>query len=538
MKCKYLIPLMLGVAFSAAADGYQDGIEYYKAGQYDNAAEILQRTLNDPGTDKALAYYYIGQTALAHGDKAAAQAAFKNGVAANAENPYNYVGLGAIDLLNGAKSAAEDNFKLAQKYGKKNNEITVDIARAYYKADPVAYAKEIEKFLAKAHKDSKHAEPAIYILEGDMLFDQKDLGGAAGKYEMATTYDLDNPEGYVKYANAYIGVNPQYSVSKLEELLAKQPNSALAQRELAEKYYETSQWTKAAQQYGNYIQNPNHFPADKSRYSVLLYANSEYQKSLDVARELLAQTPNDFQMLRIELLDLAALDQNEEAVKAAEKFFAVTPTPPAKFQPNDYTTYADVLEKLGQDSVALIQYQAAVNLDPSRPDNYKSLSNAYTKAGKYQEAAEAFDQYIANSDSPSLTDYLQASGRWLNAANRSEGDQQKADADRGLEAINKVIAGTSEVMPEYLQRRGRFFLAKGGNDMANPSKETFDAYTEVLAMLDSDPANADVANPKNKLNLYKETYLILGNYYKAQGDTEKTNEMYAGFDRVNSLLAQ
>ena len=355
---------------------------------------------------------------------------------------------------------------------------------------------------------------------------------------MATTYDLDNPEGYVKYANAYIGVNPQYSVSKLEELLAKQPNSALAQRELAEKYYETSQWTKAAQQYGNYIQNPNHFPADKSRYSVLLYANSEYQKSLDVARELLAQTPNDFQMLRIELLDLAALDQNEEAVKAAEKFFAVTPTPPAKFQPNDYTTYADVLEKLGQDSVALIQYQAAVNLDPSRPDNYKSLSNAYTKAGKYQEAAEAFDQYIANSDSPSLTDYLQASGRWLNAANRSEGDQQKADADRGLEAINKVIAGTSEVMPEYLQRRGRFYLAKGGNDMANPSKETFDAYTEVLAMLDSDPANADVANPKNKLNLYKETYLILGNYYKAQGDTEKTNEMYAGFDRVNSLLAQ
>ena len=111
MKCKYLIPLMLGVAFSAAADGYQDGIEYYKAGQYDNAAEILQRTLNDPGTDKALAYYYIGQTALAHGDKAAAQAAFKNGVAANAENPYNYVGLGAIDLLNGAKIGSRRQFQ-------------------------------------------------------------------------------------------------------------------------------------------------------------------------------------------------------------------------------------------------------------------------------------------------------------------------------------------------------------------------------------------------------------------------------------------
>ena len=84
---------------------------------------------------------------------------------------------------------------------------------------------------------------------------------------------------------------------------------------------------KPPSKYGNYIQNPNHFPADKSRYSVLLYANSEYQKSLDVARELLAQTPNDFQMLRIELLDLAALDQNEEAVKAAEKILCRNPHP-------------------------------------------------------------------------------------------------------------------------------------------------------------------------------------------------------------------
>ena len=43
----------------------------------------------------------------------------------------------------------------------------------------------------------------IYVLEGDMLIDQQNYGDAAGRYESAITFDANNPEGYVKYANAY-----------------------------------------------------------------------------------------------------------------------------------------------------------------------------------------------------------------------------------------------------------------------------------------------------------------------------------------------
>lgn len=39
----------------------------------------------------------------------------------------------------------------------------MDIVRAYYKADPVKYAKDIEEYLKKAYKTSKNNEPAIYI---------------------------------------------------------------------------------------------------------------------------------------------------------------------------------------------------------------------------------------------------------------------------------------------------------------------------------------------------------------------------------------
>ena len=192
MKIKLFFSLLLagGLVASAQSQGYKDGIEYYKAGQYNNAKEILERTLNQSGTDQALANYYLGQVALAQGDKAAAKSYFEKGLSLNAENAYNYVGVGALDLLNGQLDAAKEQFKQAEKLGKKNADISVSIARAYYNADPVAYAKDIQKYIDKARKDSKNAAPSIYVLEGDMLVDKADYGAAASKYENAIINDL------------------------------------------------------------------------------------------------------------------------------------------------------------------------------------------------------------------------------------------------------------------------------------------------------------------------------------------------------------
>ena len=291
MKQKLILSLLASAALCASAQsqGYKDGIEYYKAGQYDNAKTILTKTMDQSGTDKSLALYYLGQVALAQDDKAAAKDYFEKGLAANPDCGYNYVGLGAIDLINGQDSQANDNFKKAQGLAKKDNELIVAIARAYYNADPVKYEKDITKYLDKARKSSKYTEPSIYILEGDMLADNKDWGTAAGKYEMAITYDQDNPEGYVKFANTYFNVNKEFAIEKLTELYNRAPNSALATRELAEKYYQGHYWGKAADLYGKYIQNPNHFPEDKARYSVLLYWGNKYDQSKQVANEILAQ---------------------------------------------------------------------------------------------------------------------------------------------------------------------------------------------------------------------------------------------------------
>lgn len=526
--------LLFGCAFSASADGYTDGIEYYKAGQFNNSRTVLNRTLNDASTDKALAYYYLGMINMKNGEIQDAKANFDKGIAANAENPYNYVGLGAIDLRNGNKKAAEENFKTAQKLGKKNYEILVDIARAYYIADPVGNSAEVAKYLEKAHKESKHKEPSIYILEGDILFDKKDLGGAAAKYEQAISFEQDNPEGYVKFATAYMGVNPQFTIEKLEELLAKQPNSALAQRELAERYYENNQWTKAADQYAAYMSNPNHFPEDKARYLVLIYANSDYPKALTVADELLAQNPNSAQALRVKMLSQKEVKDFAGAKATAERFFNLKYDDPSKapFNQSDYANYSSVLSELGDTIGAINAMKTAISLDPSKLDNYKTLSIMYTESEDFQNAADILEQAIPNvGDQFSLTEYYTLSGRYLNAAGQAtDPEVAAADAKKGVVAVDKVIEGVSEVPPAYLQRKALLLLLANNKDV---TPEVGEAYLTLKEALDADPANMDPANPNNRRSWYKQVYQILFKYFDDKGEKEMADEMYQKFSELN-----
>lgn len=532
MRKKFLLGVLLaGCALSSWADGYNDGIEYYKAGQYKNAKTVLDRTLNEAGTDKALAYYYLGQIAMVNGDKQKAKENFDKGIAANAENPYNYVGLGAIDLSNGNANGAEANFKQAQKLGKKNNEITVDIARAYYNADPVKYEKEVKKYIDKAHKDSKNAEPSIYILEGDMLFDQKDLGAAAAKYEQAIGFEQDNPEGYVKFATAYMGVNPQFTLEKLEELLAKQPNSALAQRELAERYYENNQWSKAAEQYGRYMSNPNHFPEDKARYLVLVYANSDYPKSVVIADEILAKDPESAQALRVKMLALKELKDYAKAKTTAEKFFSLKFSDPSKAPYNqaDYANFGTILMETGDTIAATQAMEKALQLDPTKLDNYKALSSMYTNAEMFDKAAEALERAIPNvGENFGLTEYYTLSGRWLNAASRAETPEAASTmAAKGVAAVDKVISGVdaANLQPSYLQRKALLLFLQ---DNKQVTPQVGEAYLALKNALDADPSNTMGEG------VYKQMYQILYLYFDSIGDKEKADEMMAKFTELSN----
>lgn len=518
MKFRFLFSLLLGGALTMSAQGYKDGVEYYKADQFENAKTILTRTLNDASTDKAESNYYLGAIALRQGDKSAAEAHFTAGIAANPEYPFNYVGKGEIALKNGNENAADSFFKKARDYGKKNAELLTAIARAYYNADPVKYAEDITKSIERAKKADKK-DPYNLILQGDMKADQKAAGDAAALYENAILYDPENTPAYVKYANVYFSVSPEFAINKLEELLNLQPNSALAQRELAEKYYQNDQWSKAAVAYGKYVENPNHFTEDKVRYSVLLYYGQFYNESLALANELLKNDPKNFQLQRIVFLNKAALKDFAGAEQQAAVFFGLN-DPKNKYTSNDYSSFGDVLKELGKDSLALEQYEKAVEVNPEKTDLIKQLSSAYNSMKNYEKAAQIYQKVIDGGDYKTNDLYVLAGRYMTHGATEQDSLKKAAAVDNAIKYIDLTLEKVSDDYRIH-QRKARIYLVQNNN---KPSDASTACYETVLGLLDQDASKKDA-----RKNDYIEAYNQIAGYYISIDDVAKAKEYYQKF---------
>ena len=400
-----------------------------------------------------------------------------------------------------------------------------EIARAYFVADPVKYSDEISKALADAKKAKKNA-PAPFILEGDMLAGTN-AGEAAGMYEMAAQFDTDqtHPEAYVKYARTYFPVNATFAINKLKDLLAQQPNSALAQRELAEKYYDNNQLTMAAEQYEQYIKNPNSFKKDKQRLVGLLFFAKRYPESYNLASEILREDPANFYMQRLQFYNKKAMGENEAAKAAAETLFANSK---AELNSQDYSQYGDLLQEMGQDTLAVAAFEKAVTIDPKKTSLLKDLSAAYNTAKMYDKAAEAMQKYVdAMGDDVDPNDVFQLARRYQNLAiTNMDGDQAAFDA-----AIAKAKATMEQVIARVpdnpLVLNTSSDIIRTGNK-GEVDQAVIDADMKTLAVLDADPANKE-----KRANIYRAIYSRLAPYYQKQKDIPTAKLYYEKFYEVD-----
>ncbi len=528
MKFRTIFSLVLGgFALTAFAQGgYQDGVDYYNADRFEKAKTILEKTLNDPSTDKAVSYFYLGSLDMREGNTAAAAANFNKGKEANPNYGYNCVDLGGRRINKKNKSEASDLFKKALETNKKDASLMAAVARAYFNVDPTLYAKEIDKQIDKAMKVSKNKEAQIYVLQGDML-KTTDVGAAAGRYEQAMVYDEEagniNPEAYVKYANLYNKVNPDFAIAKLVELNEKLPNSALAQSELAEKYYDGNQFTKAAEQYGKYIQNPNHFQGDEQRYSGLLYFGKKYQESLDVANQVLAKDPNNEYMQRMVMLNKAALKDFTGAEEAAKKLFSHAD---AKFTATDYTTYGDILGELKRPEDAVAAYTKAYELNPEKNKQIlANISSMYTDLEDYQKAAEYMQKFVDAGDA-SLNDYFILSNRYKNlGVSLPEGSPERIEAaNNGIKYVDMAIESAANKGPLY-RNKATLMMVRDGAEITPALVET---YQQMLAAYDENPENKEKYR-----DAYKSAYNNLANYYLKAGDKEQARAYFEKFLEID-----
>ena len=533
MKRKFFFAslMLMGASLMINAQGYKDGIEYYKVDKLDNAKELLERNLNAASTDKAEAFYYLGQIALHQGKVAEAAANFEKGIAANAMNPYNYVGQAAIALKNGGD--VKTLLDKARKLSKKDAKLEVEIARAFYDANPTTYAKDIEKCIKNARKWNAD-DPDSYIFEADTKADKKDWGNAAGIYELAFDKDPNNIEAYVKYADTYFNVVPEMAIGRLEELQAKVPNSALVQRELAEKYYADNLGAKAAEQYGKYIKNPNHFAQDEVRYVQLLFFGEKYQESLDLATSLVNKlNPTDskvFYMKRMQLYNLVQLQKWAEAVEAGKVFFANAVPQGSNYEVRDYTDYGQALQNAGMPAEAITAYEKALQINPNNVDLIRFMGDSYADNEDFVKAAEYYQRLVDSGNNKS-NDLFTLSNYYLGIAS-TEGIDAATAAD-ALAKSQKYIDEVDKLVPENVQivnQKAKIAKFREG-DTNNGA--ALAAYNELLSILDKKEDKASYAR------YFKYAYNYLATYYFTKGDkaTAKTYyQKWLEYDPENEQL--
>ena len=504
--------LIIGGMGAINAQGYQDGVDNFNAGRLDVAKTILNNTLSDATTDKAVSYYYLGQIAFDEKDLATAEKYFTQGSQANATYAPNFIGLGQIALAKGDRKTAENYFKQASSFDKKDTEITAEIAHAYWNVDPALYSKDIQKNIDKAFKDSKNTEAAVYVLQGDMAA-KENPGEAASLYEMAITMDADkghvNREAYVKYAQTYFRVNPRFAIQRLEELNEKEPNSALAQRELAEKYYDNDQFGSAYQTYKKYLENPNHFQNDEQRFAGLAFSAGEHEESLAMANKVLASDPDNYFMHRVIMMNHNKLENHAAAEEAGRKLFAVNG---ANLIPNDYILYADALSNQGKYDEAIEIYKQAIAANPDNAELLKSLSSVYDRAGQGDLAVSTMKQFL-DAGNGTTTDLVNMARRYDNYARQlqkeypDEPERSKEVAQEGLKYINQAIERVPDNATVYRIKGLLLLSAEGSND------NTASAFKKMLELLDADPENKT-----KQAGNYATAYYVLGNCAISAGD--------------------
>ena len=518
MKMRFFAAIMLAVATitAAFASDYKDGIEYFKAGQIENAKTILERTLNDASTDKAEAYYYLGEIAFVEKNYEEAANYYAKGLEANPEYRMNLIGQGKIQLMSDPKAAAK-TFKDALKGYKKEAAapLHLAVAKAYYETAVPGY----EKPLAQAKKAFAQY-PGIYVFEADIFAANGDKGSAAGYYEMAKNFDANCVEAYIKYCAVYFDINSQMAIGMLEELNQLAPESALAQRELAEAYYKDKQYTRAAEAYEKYVANPNHFEEDRVRLATLLFYGKRFEESFNLAKEILANDPTNFVLNRIVMYNLFETEQYEKALEAAERFLSLSPDKKHVFIDRDYDCYGDILSKLKRNHDAAQAYIKAYSLDEADINYLMDASREYELAELYTQAIEFFDKYIAAAgDDVRVMDYFRFGQTCyrVGMADTVNGQAYLAKAD-------SLFAVVTEKAPEnYLghQWRARAPAPRAPETTLGLAKPYYEKTIEVLNTI----ANPTKAHKAAYIECYK--YLGFYNYLKAYAEPAKANEYKA-----------
>jgi len=516
--------IFAGIFFLAVTNvfaGNEKGIEYYKADLFGAAKTFFLQQTNQSPAEQAESYYYLGQTYYQLNQEDSASYYYRKAIELFPEYPFGYIGEGKLQLKKGDAKGADDLFKKANSFAKKDPSVQTGIAEVYVLVGDYESAKAA---LEKARKINNKFS-GIYLVEGDMLMKQGKVGDACARYENAILFNKSDKAAYLKLAQVYKDINSTVAIQYLDKLVALDPNYIPAYAVYGDIYREGGMYKNALDAYEKFIAIPGVPLLQYERYAQLLFFTNQYDKALSQINYVISQDPNNLVMKRLEAYNNYRLGNYDVGFKQMNQFLKDMPKERHIFQ--DYMYLGQLAMKEKQWEQANNAFRKALELDSTKTEIYKEMAAAASNSNLYPETVKYYEKYLASESSADANDYYSFANANYSAAIyyvTPENVPTSPDAlsafeasfrsyvEKGDKAYAEVIRRKPDLYYGYLGRANinslldKYEIDRTGKMTRGYAKSFFEDALPILLNTNSDGS-------KNRFLI--DAYRYLANYYLA-----------------------
>lgn len=408
--------------------------------QYDKAEQILQDLAKKSPSSKV--YFRLGENTLLNffADTisnslkvvaAEAKQQFEKGIASNASDPLNYVGLAKVAAYLGDNQTAADMRQKAKSFLLPYKKVTkipnpqeyaftlAKLAESYIVFDKVDTTAALPLVREAITIDPKNS--TIYIITGDIYLLVNDGSKAIKNYGYAQDQDLKSPIANMKIGYIYYkGRNLMAAIPYYEQAIALDKNYAPGYRELGQLYSLAGRFADSKKYFETYLQLTNQNIPAKIRYVNALFYSKNYADVIKNVEDIFAVDQSRTYLNRV--AGYSSYEQGEyaNALKFMNELFEKLPAD--RILKKDYIYLARIILKKNQNYPKVL-----AELDKANAE--------LTKLKEKNEALKGPKEKERVSEEP-----LTAKVAELQAAV----DAQAKEIEKGFDAYEKAITFADE----------------------------------------------------------------------------------------------
>ncbi|MBK9317865.1 MAG: tetratricopeptide repeat protein [Bacteroidetes bacterium] len=475
MKHILLLSTVLAFTISSKAQTLKDAIQLNENEQQEEAAALYQQLIIKEPANGTI-YYYYGENFIDAEQPEKAIDVFKKGLEKDPANPLNLIGQAELKLMTGDVNGGKTLIDLAVKNAAgKNALVLMEAGEAFMRYKKGQDLISAQTYLETAAKmDPKN--PEVYNLLGDLYSELNNGTMAATNYNKALDIDKNQVKALLHKGQLYKrSTNYDGAKIEFENTLKINPNFAPAYRELGEVYFKQRQIEKAKENYKKYLELSKNNTMARLRYAFFLHESDDNPSAQAEINIITRVDSTNLYMMRIMAYVAYEINLNDTALKTIAKVFELTETDTSRRIGRDYAYYGKALAKAGNDSLGTDYLFRAIAFDQKNGDLYDDLGKMAMKAKKYDVAAKAYQDKIANVSKVTSGDFF-SWGRALYSA------KMYLEADSAFSKVTEL----SPTWPNGYLYRGR---ANGQLDSSFTSLSAVPHYQKYIDLISADSAN-------------------------------------------------